>query len=151
MYASKVIMAALPNIHLIGVFTIAITAVYQKKAIFPIYVFVILSGLLDGFGIWWFAYLYIWLPLWGAVMLLPKNIKPSLKPIIYAGICSLHGFLFGILYLPVQAFITGLDIKALLLWVAAGLSFDLIHGISNFFCGLMICPIINVLKEIEKR
>lgn len=150
MYASKAVMAMLPNIHLIGVFVIAITAVYGKKALYSIYVFVFLCGLLDGFGIWWLAYLYIWLPLWAVIMILPKDIKPSLKPAVYSSICMLHGFLFGIMYMPAQALITGLDIKALLLWVAAGFYFDLVHGISNFFLGFAICPIIKVLKEIEK-
>ena len=36
MYASKVIMEFAPNIHLIGVFTIAFTVVYRKKALYPI-------------------------------------------------------------------------------------------------------------------
>ena len=148
LYASKAIMAALPNIHIIGVLIIAITAVYKKNALWPIYIFVLLSGLLDGFGIWWLSYLYIWLPLWASAMLIPENIKH--KPVVYSGICALHGLLFGILYLPVQALITGLDIRALLSWVAAGFYFDLIHGIGNFFLGFAICPIIKVLKEIEK-
>ena len=33
MYASKIIMEFAPNIHLLGVFTIAITIVYRKKAL----------------------------------------------------------------------------------------------------------------------
>ena len=150
MYASKVVMAMLPNIHLIGVFVIAITVVYGKKALYSIYVFVLLCGLLDGFGIWWLAYLYIWLPLWGVTMLLPKDMKPSAKPFVYSSICMLHGFLFGLMFVPTQALITGLDLKALLLWVGAGFYFDLVHGISNFFLGFAICPIIKVLKEIKK-
>ena len=43
MYASKVIMDLAPNIHLIGVFIIAITVVYRKKALYPIYIFVLIS------------------------------------------------------------------------------------------------------------
>jgi len=34
MYASKIIMDMAPNIHLIGVFIIAITVVYRKKALY---------------------------------------------------------------------------------------------------------------------
>ena len=37
MYASKIIMEAAPNIHLLGVFTIAFTVVYRKKALYPLY------------------------------------------------------------------------------------------------------------------
>lgn len=31
MYASKIIMEFIPNVHLIGVFTVAFTVVYRKK------------------------------------------------------------------------------------------------------------------------
>ena len=48
MYASKIIMEFAPNIHLLGVFTIAITIVYRKKALYPIYIFVLLNGLPHG-------------------------------------------------------------------------------------------------------
>ena len=37
MYASKVLMDWMPNIHLLGVLVIAFTAVYRKKALYPIY------------------------------------------------------------------------------------------------------------------
>ena len=40
MYASKIVMEALPNIHLLGMFTIVFTIVFRKKALIPIYVYV---------------------------------------------------------------------------------------------------------------
>ena len=46
MYASKMIMEFAPNIHLLGVFTIAFTVVYRKKALYPIYIFILLLGIL---------------------------------------------------------------------------------------------------------
>ena len=33
MYATKLIMEILPNVHLLGVFIIALTVVYRKKAL----------------------------------------------------------------------------------------------------------------------
>ena len=42
MYISKMIMEFAPNVHLLGVFTIAYTVVYRKKALYPIYIYVIL-------------------------------------------------------------------------------------------------------------
>ena len=45
MYASKVFMELLPNVHLLGVFTISFTLVYWKKALYPIYTYVLLNGL----------------------------------------------------------------------------------------------------------
>lgn len=150
MYASKVMMEGLPNIHLLGVFTIAITLVYRKKALWAIYTYVFLNGLFGGFSMWWVPYLYIWTALWGATMLLPKNISPKVKPVVYMVLCSLHGFMFGVLYAPAQALMFGLDFKQTLSWIAAGFPFDCIHGISNFFCGLLIIPIVKALEKAEK-
>lgn len=150
MYASKVIMEILPNVHLLGVFVVAITVAYRKKALYPIYIYVFLNGLFSGFSMWWIPYIYIWTLLWGAVMLLPKKIPPKARPIIYMSVCALHGFLFGTLYAPAQAIMFGLDFKATVAWIAAGLPWDFVHGVSNFFCGILICPIISVLKNSEK-
>ena len=151
MYASKLIMEAFPNIHLLGVFVIAITVVYRQKALYPIYIYVFLNGVFAGFNMWWIPYLYIWTILWGVTMLLPKNMPAKVKPIIYMVICALHGFLYGILYAPAQAIMFGLNFEGTIAWIAAGLPFDLIHGISNFFCGLLIVPIIAVLKKFSQN
>ena len=151
MYASKIIMDVFPNIHLIGVFIVAITVVYRKKALYPIYIFVFLTGLLNGFNMWWIPYLYIWTVLWGVTMLLPKKLPPKAEPIIYAVVCSLHGFLYGVIYAPAQALMFGLDFKGMIAWIVAGLPFDITHGISNFISGLiLIVPIISILKIAER-
>ena len=149
MFASKKIMEFMPNIHLIGVLIIAITVVYRKKALFPIYTYVFLDGLISGFSMWWVPYLYVWAILWGATMLLPKNIPTKIKPFVYMFLCGLHGFLFGVLYAPAQAIMFGLNFKSTITWIIAGLPFDLIHGVSNLCCGLLICPIIAVLRKAQ--
>ena len=41
MYASKMLMEVLPNVHLLGTFVVAFTVVYRKKALYPIYIYVI--------------------------------------------------------------------------------------------------------------
>ena len=58
MYASKIIMEFIPNVHLLGVFTVAFTVVYRKKALYPIYTYVILNGVFSGFTAGWF-HIYI--------------------------------------------------------------------------------------------
>lgn len=151
MYASKVIMEFAPNIHLLGVFTVAFTVVYRKKALYPIYTYVILNGIFSGFAAWWIPYLYVWTVLWGAVMLLPKNMPKKIQPIVYMSVCALHGFLFGTLYAPAQAVLFGLNLKGMIAWIAAGLPYDLIHGVSNFFCGMLIVPIISALRLAERN
>ena len=150
MYASKIILEAAPNIHLLGVFTVAFTIVYRKKALYPIYIYVILNGIFCGFATWWIPYLYLWTILWGAVMLLPRNIPKKLRPLVYMTVCAAHGFLYGTLYAPAQALLFGLSFQKMIAWIIAGLPWDCIHGISNFFCGILITPIISALKLAEK-
>ncbi len=150
MYASKILMDLAPNIHLIGVFIVAFTIVYRKKALYPIYIFVLITGMLSGFASWWVPYLYIWTVLWGMTMLLPKQMPKWLRPFVYMIICALHGFLYGALYAPVQALLFGLNFDGMIAWYLAGLPWDILHGISNFFCGILIMPIISILRKLEQ-
>lgn len=150
MYASKVLMDVFPNIHLIGMFIVAITAVYREKALYPLYVFVFIAGLFNGFNMWWIPYLYIWLPLWAATMLLPRKLTARRAVIIYCIVCGLHGFLYGTLYAPFQAIAFGLGFKGMLAWIVAGLPFDVVHGLSNLVIGLLIVPMIKLLKSCER-
>ena len=150
MYASKIIMEAVPNVHLLGVFIIAFTVVYRKKALYPIYIFVFLTGIFSGFATWWIPYLYIWAVLWAVTMLIPQWLPAKIKPVVYMVISALHGYMYGILYAPAQALLFGLDYNGMIAWIIAGLPFDIIHGTSNLFCGLLIQPLIKTLETAEK-
>lgn len=149
MYASKMIMEIAPNVHLLGTFVIAFTIVYRKKALYPIYVFVLLTGVYAGFATWWIPYLYLWTVLWGVTMLLPRNIPKKMKPLVYMLVCAAHGFLYGALYAPAQAFFFGLNFEGTIAWIIAGLPWDFVHGVSNFFCGILIMPIVRALRIAE--
>ena len=151
MYVSKIVMEFAPNIHLLGVFTIAFTIVYRKKALYPIYTYVILNGAFSGFATWWIPYLYLWTVLWGVVMLLPKKIPVKVQPLVYMAVNAAHGFLFGVLYAPAQALLYGLSLKGMIAWIISGLPFDFIHGVSNFFCGLLIMPVVASLRLAERN
>lgn len=150
MFAFDIAMEALPNIHLVGVFIIAATAVYRQKALYPLYVYVLLNGLYAGFSLWWIPYLYVWTVLWGVTMLLPKTMPKWLAPIVYAAVCGLHGLLFGVLYAPSQALLFGMNGKQTLAWIAAGLPFDVVHAVGNVIGGLLICPIITILHKTKE-
>ena len=150
MYASKVLLEFAPNVHLLGVLTIAYTVVYRKKALYPIYTYVFLNGLYAGFSAWWIPYPYIWGLLWGVTMLLPKQMPKRVSPLVYMTVCAAHGFLFGTLYAPAQAFLFGLSLKGMVAWIVAGLPWDALHGVSNFFCGVLIVPVVSVLRLGER-
>ena len=149
MFALKLVMEPFPNIHLVGIVVVAMTAVYRSKALYPLYLFVFLFGLYYGFSQWWLPYLYIWTLLWGAVMLVPQRLSDRTKNIMYIVLCGLHGFLYGTLYAPAQALLMGFDFKMTIAWIINGLPFDLIHGASNLVCGILILPIIKALKRAD--
>ncbi len=151
MFTSKKLMEFLPNIHLVGALTVAYTIVFRYKALLPIYVYVFLDGLFGGFSPWWIPYLYVWLILWGMAMLIPQKLPKRFAVPLYIFVCGLHGFIFGILYAPVQAFMFGLDFKGTLSWVIAGIPFDVIHGVSNLLTGTLIFPIAAVLKKASNE
>lgn len=150
MLLSKLLMEALPNFHLLGTLITAYTIVYRKDALKPIYIFVLLSGIVYGFGIWWIPYLYIWTVLWVMVMLLPKNMNPKVAAPVYMIVSGLHGILYGTLYAPAQALLFGLDFKGMFAWIAAGFSFDVMHCVGNVILGILIIPIANALRKFHK-
>lgn len=150
MFVSKLIMELLPNIHLIGMLTVVYTVVFRRKALVPIYVFVLLTGVYAGFASWWVPYIYVWTVLWGAVMLLPKNMTRGVSAIVYPLIAALHGLAFGTLYAPVQALLFGLDFSGMVAWILAGLPFDLIHAVGNLVAGLLTVPLSELLKRLSR-
>lgn len=151
MFCSKLILDALPNIHLIGALIVSYTVAFRTRALVPIYVFVFLSGIYGGFMLWWVPYLYIWTVLWAVTMILPKKMPKAVAVIVYIAVCSLHGLLFGTLYAPFQALAFGLDWDAIIAWIIAGLPFDVIHAISNALVGILIVPISSLLIKLDKN
>ena len=150
MFISKYLTDLLPNIHFLGMLTMTYTITYRKKALIPIYVFVMLTGLFNGFALWWIPYLYIWTILWGITMLLPKRISKKVAIPVYAVVCALHGLCYGILYAPAQAIMFGLNFKGMLMWIGAGLYFDVVHAVGNFALGFLIVPLSEALKKFHK-
>ena len=151
MLASDLAMEALPNVHVVGMLCIAFTAVFRLKALIPIYVYVFLTGLIYGFAFWWVAYLYVWLILWGMTMLIPGRAPKALCAVLYPTVCALHGLLFGVLNAPLYAIAYGMGFDGMLAWIASGIGFDLIHCIGNFAFGLLILPLVELMRGMLKR
>lgn len=151
MFTSKLIMEALPNIHLLGMLTMVYTLAFRGKALIPIYLYVLMNGVYAGFNMWWIPYLYIWTVLWALTMLLPKEMPRGVKMIAYPALCALHGFAYGTLYAPAQAVMFGFDLEQTLAWIAAGIPFDIIHGVSNIFTGLLVLPLSELLLKLYNR
>lgn len=151
MFVSKQLLEFLPNIHMLGMFTMLYTIVYRKKALIPIYIFVLLEGILAGFAMWWIPYLYIWTILWGVTMLLPRNMSPKRAAPVYMVVCGLHGLCYGTLYAPFQALWMGYSFKTMLAWIVSGLPWDAIHAAGNVGMGLLVYPLSRVLGRLDEN
>lgn len=151
MFISKLLMEALPNIHIVGMLIMLYTVTFRAKALIPIYIYVVLTGVYAGFDIWWVPYLYIWLPLWAITMCLPKNMPRAAAIAVYSVVCGLHGFLYGTLYAPVQAYFFGLDFQKTVAWIISGLPFDILHGVGNIIFGCFVYPLSELMKKLMKK
>ena len=112
---------------------------------------VIINGVYAGFATWWVPYLYIWAILWGLTMLLPRKMPKWLACILYPAVCSLYGFAYGTLYAPAQALLFGFNFEQTLAWIVAGIPFDVIHGVSNLFAGLLVLPLSSLLVRLKSK
>lgn len=150
MFCSKIIMEFAPNIHLLGMFTMVFTIVYGTKGLVPIYVFVMITALYAGFAPWWIPYLYTWAVLWGITMLV-RRIPLKVGAFVFPLICALHGLAYGTLYAPSQAILFGFDFRKTIAWIIAGLPWDITHCVGNLIAGLLIAPLVSLLKKLDKN
>ena len=150
LFCGDILMEWAPNIHFVGALIVVYTVVYRSRALIPLFVYVFLNGAYGNFGLWWVPYLYIWLPLWGAAMLLPRHMPKWVSVPVYMGVCGLHGLCYGILYAPFQAIAYGYDWQKMLTWIAIGFPFDVIHAVGNLATGTLIVPLVLLLGRLEK-
>ncbi len=152
MFASKVIMEVLPNIHLLGTFVVAFTVTYRAKALFPIYAYVFANGLWEGFKPFdWLPETYLWLILWGVTMFLPKNMPPRVAAIVYMIVSALHGLLFDVFYIPAYVLFANIPWDRIWLILLTGIPFNISHVIGNFVLGTLIIPLVTLLRKLDKK
>lgn len=140
-------MSALPNVHLTGMFIMLMTLLFRTRALIPLYIYVVMVGLINGFSAWWLPYLYIWTVLWGATMLIPKTIPDRFAAVVYPAVNCLFGLCYGMLYAPTQALLYGYTTKQTIAWILSGLPFDGMHAVGNLVAGMLILPLFKALKR----
>lgn len=150
-FISKILLEWAPNFHLVGALIMIFTVAFRVEAVIPLYVFVSIAGLYAGFDVWWQPYLYIWTILWGITLALPKKMSPRVATAVYMTVCGLHGLFYGVLYAPVQAAMFGFSFEQTMLWIAAGLPFDIMHAIGNLCFGTLIFPVSQFLIKATKK
>lgn len=139
----QVALAIIPNIELVSLLIIVFTLIAGKKVFYAIYVFVLVEGLIYGFGIWWINYLYVWSILAVAALILRRNEAP----VVWSIVSGLFGLLFGMLCAIPYFFMGGLG-AAVSYWVN-GIVFDLMHGGGNIIAALFLFrPAYKVVKAL---
>ena len=149
-FCSKLLMEWAPNIHFIALFIITFTLVYRQKALVPIYVFVLLTGVYGGFNVWWVPYLYIWLPLWGLALLIPRHAPVWLTTSLSMLLGATHGIAYGILYAPAQALFFKMEFQMTVAWIISGAPFDFLHAVGNLAACTLTVPLARLLFRLEK-
>ena len=145
LYVGQVAFAFLPNIEVVSVLVIAYTVTFGRKALLPIYVFVMLEGATYGFGLWWATYLYVWAVLYGAARLLRRNTSV----LVWAVTAGFFGLGFGALCTIPYLALGGAG-AALASWTS-GLLFDLLHCAGNFATTLALYkPLARALKTLRR-
>lgn len=140
-----------PNVHPLALLIAAFTVVYRFKALIPIYIYVFLEGMMGGFNLWWYPYLYLWTVLWLFVMLVPRNINEIAAGITITVLATLYGIGFGLLYMPYQCYVFfkgNWDFAYI--WFLNGLPFDALHAVGNLVSSLLAIPLIRLLCRLGK-
>ena len=83
-FAAKYVMSFLPNIEPSSLMVMLFAVTFGVKAIFPIYLYVLLEILFFGLGLWNINYLYIWAVLAVCAWLL-RGMTLAIEPMVNAG------------------------------------------------------------------
>lgn len=143
---AKMQLAFIPNVELVSLLIILFSLYLGRKIYFVIAAFVLIEGILFGFGIWWIMYLYAW-PLLATLTLL---LKKHANAWTYSFLSGIFGLLFGALC-SIPYFVTGGIAGGFGYWIA-GIPYDLIHGVSNFIiCLTLFKPLHRVLNRLKNE
>lgn len=146
LFVGQVALAPIPNVEIVSLLVVIYTKVFGKKVFIIIYGFVLLEGLMYGFGIWWMMYLYIWSILAIVVLCFRKQNSA----VWWAIIAGIFGFIFGALCSIPYFFISGVH-GAMAYWIS-GIPFDLIHGVSNIIVVLVLYkPLYGLLDQLTRN
>ena len=145
-FGAKVVMSWMPNIEPVSLMVMLYAVIFGRKAVYPIYLYVMLEILVYGLGTWNFMSLYIW-----AILALPAWLLRRMEnPLGWALLSGVFGLVFGALCAPVDVFIGGVG-YAIAKW-ASGIMFDIWHCAGNFVIALLLFqPLRKLLGNLYSK
>ena len=142
-FGAKVVMMGLPNIEPVTLTVLLYGAVFGRRALYPVYTYVMLEFILYGLNLWSINYLYVW----AILALMGWLLRGMESPWAWALTAGVYGLLFGLLCAPVYALTGGWAFGVS--WWIAGIPFDLIHGAANFVIVLILfVPLRKVMERL---
>lgn len=140
-FAAKMAMAFLPNIEPVSLMVMLFAVTFGRKAVYPIYVYVLLEFAVYGINLWSINYLYVWLVLAACSWAL-RGMESRLG---WALLAATFGLMFGALCAPVYLVTGGLGFA--ISWWISGIPYDLLHCVGNFVIVLVLFPSLRKLMR----
>ena len=149
----KVVLMGIPNVELTSFWMIMFALYFGGNVFFVVPVFILIEGLLFGFGLWWVMFLYVW-PLLAVLAILFRKMDSAWGWSILSGLFGLlYGFFCSFPYVIIGAADGGLlaGLQYGFAWWIAGIPYDIIHGVSNLVIMRVLYKPIRAVMEKTKH
>ena len=145
-FGAKVAMSALPNIEPVSLMVMLFAVVFGWKALYPVYLYVLMEVMLYGINLWNINYLYVWTVL-AVLAIFMRRLR---NPLWWALLSGAFGMAFGLLCSPVYIAMGGVDYA--IKWWLSGIAFDIPHAIGNFVIALVLfAPLRKLLERLYAK
>ena len=144
--ASKLALDFLPNVEVVTLLFIVYTLFFGRKTLLIAFGFTAIECFLKGVNVWSLMYLYIW-PLLIIIVFLAN--RKNADYVFYCILSGIFGLFFGMFCSIPYLFIGGWSMAVT--WWIAGIPYDIIHCVSNFFLTLILfkplCKIMDIVTS----
>lgn len=150
----KAALSFLPNIELTSFWLIMFTLFFGWRIVFVVPVFILMEGVIYGFGLWWIMYLYAFPLLVLIAWIFRKRDNVWLWSILSAVFGLSFGFLCAIPYVVIGAADGGIvnGLYAGFTWWVAGIPWDIMHCAGNFvLMAVLYQPVRNVMNKMTRN
>ncbi|MDE5855064.1 MAG: hypothetical protein K2H19_08400 [Ruminococcus sp.] len=145
LYAAQVTLSPLPNIEIVTLLIVVFTRNLGKEGTLACFVYVCLTAITWGFGLWWLTYLIIW----PSFSLIVYKLRKTDSWIIWAVINAVFGLCFGAIFAIPYIFVS--PSYAITYWIS-GIPFDIAHCIGNFAMAILLGKVLDTaMAKIVKR